>query len=191
MLVGSSKSVDMYFSKVRIQNDWRRVLYANPVVLISTRSPHGIDNVAPYGMCMPISIEPPLFVVGVKPNRQTYSYIQQRQDFGVNFLTAELRDACRTAALTYPPDESEFDAARLTRQPAEEIDVALVKESPVNMECRLVWTKKAGDHDVVVGEIVATWIRQDLLNEDSLRMRMNVEGFYRIGDHYFRRGREI
>ena len=90
-----------------------------------------------------------------------------------------------------PPDESEFNLAGLNRVEASEIKVALVAESPVNMECKLYWTKKAGDHDIVVGEIVAVWVNEDLYDEDTNKMRLNYDNLYHIGDKYFSRGREI
>ena len=173
------------------QNNWNSVLYANPVVLVSTKSPQNVDNVSPYGMCMPISSNPPLFAIGVHPNRHTYTYIQKNGEFGINFLTPELKEACVLTAKAVPAEESEFDLAGLTRMPAGEISAALVKESPVNMECKLHWMKKAGDHDVVVGEVVAVWVDEELYEEDKTIMRLKFDNLYHIGAKYFGRGHEI
>ena len=172
-------------------NDWHAALYANPVVLVSTKSPKGVDNVSPYGMCMPVSSNPPLFVIGVHPNRQTYGYIKKRKEFGINLLTPELKDACVQTAKGIPPEESEFDLAGLSRFQAEEIDVALVAESPVNFECRLHWMKKSGDHDVVVGEVVAVWVNEEFFDEDSTTMRLKFDNLYHVGAKYFSRGPEV
>ena len=140
--------------KIRFEKpSWSEVIYGVPVVLVSTRSPAGVDNVSPYGMCMPISSNPPLYVIGVHPTRDTYGYIRDRKEFGINLLTPALKQACVETSKGIPPEESEFDLAGLTRFPAAEIDVALVEESPANLECRLHWMKSAGDHDVVVGEL--------------------------------------
>ncbi len=172
-------------------NDWHSVLYANPVVLVSTRSPDGVDNVAPYGMCMPVSTDPPLLALGVRPDRQTWGYIRASGQFAVNLLAPALKRACVAAAAPLPPEQSEFDYAGLERQPAAEIAVALVGPSPANLECRLEWMRPAGDHDIIVGRIVAIWIRDALYAEDPERMRLNIDGFYRVGAHYFGRGPEI
>jgi flavin reductase (DIM6/NTAB) family NADH-FMN oxidoreductase RutF len=172
-------------------NDWRTVLYANPVVLVSTRSPAGVDNVAPYGMCMPISMDPPMFAIGVKPTRHTCQYIKRRGEFGINFLGPALKQACVLSAEEISPELSEFDHAGLGRFPAAEIDVALVAESPANMECRLEWMHAAGDHDVMVGRIVAIWVDDAVLREDPVQTRLAMANFYRISDRYFRRGLQI
>ena len=172
-------------------NDWHAVLYANPVVLVSTRSSQGVDNVSPYGMVMPVSSHPPLIVIGVHPNRQTYGYIEKNGEFAINFLTPEMKQACIDTAKGIPPEESEFDLAGLTRMKADEIDVALVAESPANLECRLHWMKKAGDHDVVVVEVVAIWIDEDRFDEDNTAMRLSYDSLYHVGAKYFRRGEEI
>ena len=170
------------------KSGWGQVLYATPVVLISTRSPAGVDNVSPYGMCMPISSNPPLFAVGVHPSRDTYQYIKEHQEFAINFLTPELKEECLITAKGIPSEESEFDLADLTRKEAEKINVALVKESPVNFECKLHWIKKAGDHDIVVGEIVTTWIEEEYYDEDNTKMRTNFDNLYHINERYFNRG---
>lgn len=170
------------------KSDWGSVLFANAVVLVSTKSPSGVDNVSPYGMCMPISGNPPLIAIGVHPKRDTYGYIKAHKEFAINLLTPELKEACELTAKGIPPEESEFDLAGLTRVKAEEIDVALVGESPANMECELYWMKAAGDHDIVVGQVVATWINSELYDEDTTTMRLNYDGLYHIGVKYFRRG---
>jgi flavin reductase (DIM6/NTAB) family NADH-FMN oxidoreductase RutF len=174
-----------------MNNDWHSILYANPVVLVSTRNPDGVDNVSPYGMCMPVSFQPPLFVIGVSPNRQTYGYIKSNREFAINLLTPELKRACMKTAEAIPPSESEFDLANLTRVQAEEIDVALVGESPANMECRLHWMREAGDHYVVVGEIVALWVEENYWKDDMTQMRLSYDNLYHIGEKYFQRGGEV
>ena len=51
--------------------------------------------------------------------------------------------------------------------------------------------KKAGDHDVVVGEVVAVWLDEELYDEDTTLMRMNYDNLYHIGTRYFSRGEEV
>ncbi len=168
--------------------DWDSVLYANPVVLVSTKSPQGVDNVAPYGMCMPISSKPALIAIGVHPARQTYGYIQKTGEFAINTLTPALKEACVLTARGIPAEQSEFDLASLGRMQGAEIDVALVAESPTNMECKLFWMKQAGDHDIVVGEVVAAWVNEELYDQDTTKMRLAFDSLYHIGAKYFGRG---
>ena len=59
------------------------------------------------------------------------------------------------------------------------------------MECKLYWIKEAGDHDVVAGKIVNTWIDEKLYEEDKTKMRMNFDNLYHINDNYFNRGEII
>ncbi len=163
------------------------VMHAAPVVLVSTRSRDNVDNVSPYGMNMAISFSPPMFAIGVHPNRDTYRNIVDSGEFAVNMLTPELKNACIETARKIPPEESEFDLAGLTRRPAGEINVALVGESPACFECRLEWMKEAGDHSVVVGGVVASWVEEEMSDNDPVRMRLNYGNLYHIGPHYFTR----
>lgn len=170
------------------KNTWSQVLFATPVVLVSTKSPKGVDNVSPYAMIMPISTNPPLITIGVHPTRDTYGYIKDNKEFAVSFLSPDMKKECIITSKSIPPEESEFDLAKLTRSKASKIDVALVGESPVNLECRLYWMKEAGDHDIVVGEIVAVWIDRNFYDDDPTKMRLNLDNLYHINDLYFKRG---
>ncbi len=168
--------------------DWSQVLFATPVVLLSTKSPDGVDNVSPYGMIMPISSNPPLIAIGIHPSRDTYRYIKENKEFAINFLSPNLKRECLLTARSIPAEESEFDLAKLTRSKACMINVALVEESPVNLECKLHWMKKAGDHDIVIGEILSVWVDKKAYDENTTKMRLNLDNLYHINEHYFKRG---
>ena len=48
-----------------------------------------------------------------------------------------------------------------------------------------------GDHDIVVGEVVAVWIAAELHKAETTQTRFGVESLYHIGSHYFGRGEEV
>ena len=52
-----------------------------PVYLISTTSKSGVRNIAPYGMVMPVSHNPPIYAIGSDKDRDTYRNIVETKDF--------------------------------------------------------------------------------------------------------------
>ena len=174
--------------KIPVSTGWSDILFATPVVLVSTKSSQGVDNVSPYGMVMPISSDPSLTAIGVHPSRDTYRYIKENGEFAINFLSPTQKKECLLTARGIPPEESEFDLAGLIRAKASAINVCLVAESPVNLECRLYWMKEAGDHDIVVGRILASWVTEEYYDEDPSKMRLKLDNLYHINEHYFKRG---
>jgi flavin reductase (DIM6/NTAB) family NADH-FMN oxidoreductase RutF len=144
---------------------------AQSVVLVCT-SYGKVNNVAPFAWHMPISIEPPAMVIGVRRSRDTYSNILDNKEFVVAIPGPELVDAIDRSAISFPREKSEFHESGLTPLPGNKIDTPGVKECQVNMECKLMWNKQAGDHDVMAGEIVSVILGDDLDPETVDRSKL-------------------
>lgn len=138
-----------------------KVIAPPPVVLISTLYGE-VKNVAPYGMVMPVSSDPPLMAFGIRRERDTYRNIQEIGEFVVAYPTPELVKAVETTARSLPRDQSEFDAAGLTPAPSRVVRPFMVAECPVNIECQLEWERQAGDHHIVVGRVVAVTVSDEI-----------------------------
>jgi flavin reductase (DIM6/NTAB) family NADH-FMN oxidoreductase RutF len=69
-------------------------------------------------------------------------------------------------------EQSEFDFSGLTPAPAQFVKAPLVRESPVNIECRVrdivAIGSGPGSANVVFGNIVALHVADWLLNDDGL-----------------------
>lgn len=61
-----------------------------PVVLVSTLS--RVPDVAPFGMDMMISFDPPIVAMGIGKTRKTYANIRSTGEFVVNVPTDKLVD---------------------------------------------------------------------------------------------------
>ena len=142
-------------------SDYIKVIAPPPVVLISTLFGE-VNNLAPYGMVMPVSFDPPLMAFGFRQERDTYRNIMDTKEFVVAYPTPEVAEAVDKTAQALPRDQSEFALAGLTPQPSRAVRSASVAECPVNIECRLEWAKQAGDHHVVVGRAVAVSVSEEL-----------------------------
>jgi len=161
---------------------------AQSVILVATRF-GDVFNVAPYAWHMPVSIDPPLVAVGIRKSRDTYSNILDTGEFVVAIPDPDQIKAIRESAKALPRDQSEFETAGLTPLPSEKINTPGVNECQVNLECKLLWEKEAGDHQVVVGEVVGLSIRDDL--DPSVLNRTHLDPVYHTaapGSEYSRKG---
>jgi flavin reductase (DIM6/NTAB) family NADH-FMN oxidoreductase RutF len=156
------------------------------VVLVSTLN-GGVANLAPFGMFMPISGNPPMIALGVSPRRDTFKNIEEGGEFVVAVPGPEQVEVIRTSAIAYPPDVSEFEKAGVTPEASRVVRPYRVKECQTNLECKLVWMKEAGDHHVVVGEIVAAGVSDELDVSEWDRTRLRPV-YFAGGDAYFGRG---
>jgi flavin reductase (DIM6/NTAB) family NADH-FMN oxidoreductase RutF len=140
------------------------VLYPVPVVLVScgTGAQANIITLAWVGT---LCSEPPLVGIGVRPSRYSHGLIEELGEFVVNLPSAEQVKWADHCGMVSGRDEDKWAACGFTPAPAAEVQVPLVAECPVNIECRLRQTLALGSHDLFVGEVVAVQMDEAVLDE--------------------------
>lgn len=128
------------------------------------------NDVTTIGMIHIFSFNPPLFVIGISPSRFSHSLISKHQEFTVNLPTIKpkLKSAVELCGTLSGRDIDKFAAAKLTREKGV-LKAPLIKECPVNIECKVINKVTAGDHTLFIGEVQATHI-DDSFNEEDLLM---------------------
>jgi flavin reductase (DIM6/NTAB) family NADH-FMN oxidoreductase RutF len=132
-----------------------------PVVLVSTMSKDGIPNLAPFGLVIPISFNPPMIALGIRDNRKTHKNIMETKEFVVNLPSTDQVKLVNKSA--EPCSQiNKFERVGLTPLQSVSVKTPSIKECKVHFECTLEWTKNAGDHTVIVGKVVAISVDDDL-----------------------------
>lgn len=102
-----------------------------------------------------INSEPPLVYVSIRPTRHSYSIIKESGEFVINIPDEELVVAADFCGTKSGKEIDKFKGAKLTKEKAQIIKAPLIKECPINIECKLKEIKHLGSHDMFIGEIVA------------------------------------
>jgi len=157
---------------------------AVPVVLVSCghEEEANIITIAWTGV---LSSKPPHLGIGVRPERHSYPLIQKTGEFVVNIPSSGLLRQSEYCGMVSGKEVGKFEAAGLTPAPASALVTPVIAECPVNIECRLVQTIPLGTHHLLVGEVVAVQIDEEILNE---RGRIDYGKFKPIlftGDEYW------
>lgn len=145
-----------------------------PIGWISTVSPDGVLNLAPFSFFNAVCSNPPtvLFCVtarkGDAPMKDTLRNVLATGEFVVNIVDDDVAEAMNLTSAELPPDVSEFDYARLTPAPALTVKAPRVAESRVHYECELDRTvginaDVQGGATVVFGRVRHVHIDDDLL----------------------------
>lgn len=102
--------------------------------------------------------DPPMLMIGIVPERYSYGLIKEIQDFSVNIPTVEIMEAVKYCGRVSGRDvEDKFRGSGLTPVKPSKISSLLIKECPVNLECKLVKTLDVGgSHVWFIGEIVTS-----------------------------------
>jgi len=123
--------------------------FATGVAVISTLSPDG----APHGMTAnaltSVSLEPPLVLVCIAHQRNTYGIVQERKRFGINFLAQGQADIARYYARDPKDRTGDVAVPWLLREAGSpKIEGALAF-----MDCRVVALYDHADHAIVVARV--------------------------------------
>ena len=157
------------------------VVVPRPIAFVSTISPDGVNNLAPYSFFNAVASNPPTIVfsssrrAGSK-SKDTLDNVEATGEFVVNIVSDDIAEAMNRTAAEFPADVSEFDVAGLTPAASDIVRAPRVAESPVNMECRLQQVVNLGEgdhqHGLVIGEVVLLHIRDDII--DGHRVNHNL-----------------
>jgi flavin reductase (DIM6/NTAB) family NADH-FMN oxidoreductase RutF len=135
-----------------------------PIAFVSTISPDGVRNLAPFSFFTGISANPPVIcfcpmIRGSDGSRKdTLRNIETVREFVVNVVSEEFAEQMNICSAEFPPEVDEFAMSGLTPIPSDLVKPPRVKESHINMECRLlqivdVSVKPLGG-SIVLGEVL-------------------------------------
>jgi flavin reductase (DIM6/NTAB) family NADH-FMN oxidoreductase RutF len=140
------------------------VLYPVPAVLVSCGTGQRA-NIITLAWVGTLCSEPPLVGIGVRPGRYSHGLIKEAGEFVINLpdvKQVKWVDYCGTVS---GRDEDKWAACGFTPAPASEVQVPLIAECPVNIECRVRQTLSLGSHDLFIGEVVAVQMDEVVLDE--------------------------
>ena len=147
------------------------VIVPRPIAFVSTMSPDGEVNLAPYSFFNAVSYSNVVFSssrhVGNK-SKDTLRNIEETGEFVVNIVVDSIAEAMNATAAEYPEGEDEFGIAGLSHAPSQIVKPPRVAESPVNIECKLDQIVQIGsgaqEHGMVIGTILLMHVRDDVID---------------------------
>jgi flavin reductase (DIM6/NTAB) family NADH-FMN oxidoreductase RutF len=170
-----------------------------PIGFISSVSARGQVNLAPFSFFNAVCGEPPMVIfapMNRRPPKDTLLNVRETGEFVANIVSEEIAQQMNLTSGDYPADVSEFEISGLTPVPSDLVRPPRVKESPVNMECKVAQiielsSKPWGGH-LVIGEVVRFHVRDGIIDEnyfidpDKLNpiARMGGPSYSRIRDRF-------
>jgi flavin reductase (DIM6/NTAB) family NADH-FMN oxidoreductase RutF len=132
-----------------------------PIAFVATISTEGVANLAPFSFFNAVCPEPPVICFSVSnrvPRKDTITNIRATGEFVVNIVSEAIAERMNVCSGDYPAGVSEFEISGLTPEPSEIVKPPCVRESPVNMECKLIQivdvSTRPGGASLVIGEVV-------------------------------------
>lgn len=141
------------------------MVYPLPAVLVTCRDKDGNDNVLTVAWTGTVCTNPPMAYISVRPSRYSYQMIKDTGEFAINLTTEELSFATDFCGVQSGRDVDKFEKCNLHKEEADEINVPLIVESPVNIECRVKEAHEYGSHTMFVADVLAVHADESYMNE--------------------------
>lgn len=167
------------------------MLYPLPAVLVSVADKEGNSNLLTIAWTGTICSAPPMVSISVRPERYSYHMIEEMGAFVINLTTQELGFATDYCGVKSGRDVNKWKELGLTRIPGEVVGVPMVKESPVNLECRVTEKKELGSHHMFLAEVVAVHVDEKYMDEAGRFHLNDAKPLIYSHGRYFSVGKEI
>ena len=146
---------------------WRggNMLYPVPAVMVSCRGNDGRSNLITVAWAGTVCSDPAMVSISVRPERFSHQLIAESGEFAINLTTEALVRKADEAGVRSGRDCNKWELLGLTEEEASKIKAPLVKESPVNLECRVTERIPLGTHDLFLAEVLAVDVDKSLMDE--------------------------
>ena len=158
---------------------FKSLVFPRPIGWISSISINGVANLAPYSYFNAVADEPPqvMFCSNGSSTHSKYkdslSNILSTKEFVVNFATLASKNQMNISSRDFKPDEDEFLLSNLEKKKSKLVIAPSVKDSPVNLECKLVRTIKLKSNSkkistMIIGEVIGIYINNKYIKNDRV-----------------------
>jgi flavin reductase (DIM6/NTAB) family NADH-FMN oxidoreductase RutF len=149
------------------------VVTPRPIAWVTTVSPAGVINLAPFSFFNVFGANPPVVVFSPTNKRDgtkkdTLNNVIASGEFVVNVSVAKLAEQVNLTSRELPPDQSEIELAGLHTTASVRVRPPRVTEAPGALECKVRQIIPMGDGPIagnlVIGEVVMIHVADDVLD---------------------------
>jgi flavin reductase (DIM6/NTAB) family NADH-FMN oxidoreductase RutF len=170
-----------------------------PIGWITTISPSGVVNLAPYSFFNMIASHTPFVMFSSNTRKHSQRHAESGSEFVFNLATYDLRDEMNISGGDYPENVSEPELAKLAMAPSRKVKPPRVARSPIALECTYAQTVKlvgsngkTHNYEMVIGEVVNVHIDDAVIVNGMVDMtriraigRLGYRGDYTVVDNIF------
>ena len=170
-----------------------------PIAWVSTTSPDGRTNLAPFSFFQGVTANPPTLMFVPVNNREggkkdTVRNIELLPEFVVNLVPHALSEVMNKTAAILPYGESEFETFNVSPAPSVRVRPPRVAASPVAFECTLRQIVNIGEGplaaNVIFGRIHLAHIQDEVLGPEGLPDSSKLDLIGRLGGEDYATTRE-
>ena len=166
-----------------------------PIALASTIDVNGVNNVSPFSFFNVFSANPPILIFSparrVRNNttKDTLENVKKIKEVVINIVNEKIAEKMSLTSGEYPSEIDEFVKAGLTPIISKKIKPKRVKESPVQLECKvnqiIELGKEGGAGNLIICEVIFIHIHSSILNEKNEIEQDKIQLIGRLGNNWY------
>lgn len=166
-----------------------------PICLASTIDAEGNANLSPFSFFNVFSSNPPIAIFSParrgrdNTTKHTLQNVHEIKECVINIVNYPMVQQMSLSSCEYPKGVSEFTKSGLTPIESNVVKPFRVKESPVQMECIVkevvALGTEGGAGNLVICEIVAIHIHENILNEQGNIDQQKIDVVGRLGADWY------
>ena len=171
-----------------------------PIAFASTIDCDGKDNLAPFSFFNVFSANPPILIFSparsgrTNQTKDTYNNVKSVPEVVINLVNYSIVQQMSLASSPYEPGVSEFVKAGFTALESDTIQPKRVKESPVQLECRvndvIELGHEGGAGNLIICEVLCMHIDDAILADDGTIDQHKIDLVSRMGGNWYCRADE-
>ena len=163
------------------------LLYPMPAVLVGSKVAEN-PNFMTVAWCGIAAHKPPAVSAALRKERHTLKGVKEHGTFSINVASADFVKNVDYCGIYSGKDRDKSQIFEIFYGILK--TAPLIKECPLNFECKVIHLLDLGSHTLVVGEIVETYISESCLTDgkadpekiDPLVYTPGVRKYQRLGD---------
>lgn len=166
-----------------------------PICFASTVDAEGNRNLAPFSFFNVFSANPPILVFSparsgrTGESKHTHDNVKEVPEVVINVVTYDMVHQMSLASSPYPKGVDEFIKTGFTPLDSEMVKPARVKESPVQMECRVKEVVELGQNggagNLIICRVLKIHIDESKLNEHGQIDQTKIDLVARMGGDWY------
>ncbi|MFC1517644.1 flavin reductase family protein [Candidatus Margulisiibacteriota bacterium] len=161
-----------------------RLINHGPVSLL-TSAYQDQRNIMALAWLMPASHTPRYVAIAITPKRYSYELIQKGKEFVLNLPPVSFKEFMLKCGKCSGRNVDKFQEFKIKTLPAQKVSAPLVEDCVAHIECTLKEDTKAGDHRLLIGEIVAASADEGIVKPDGIVDIKKAKMLHHLGSTSF------
>lgn len=166
-----------------------------PICFASTIDADGVPNLSPFSFFNVFGSKPPILIFSparrVRDNsiKHTLENVYATKEVVINVVSYNIVQQMNLASCEYPKGVNEFEKSGFTALKSDIVKPFRVKESPVQMECKVLQVLETGTEggagNLIICEVVCMHIDDNVLDETGKIDPHKIDLVARMGADYY------